>query len=688
MAIISPVPKLQFFDKLYSYAAGTTTPLATYTDAGGGTANANPVILDSRGEASVWLGTAAYKLKLTTATDVDVWTVDDVAGAATLAQLAASGGSSLIGFLPAPAGVSARTVQSKLRDVVSVKDFGATGNGATDDTTALLAAAAYVNGIANTNGMPVGLRFPAGTYRYGTSLAFTRPVYLLGEDAATLHYTGTGNGIVLGPTNLSAPNNLHLFYGAFDLGFTGYSTATNILYVGPWVAYPSFIGLWFYNAGSASGYAIRCPYNNWSINVHNCNYFAGGAGWTTQTNFFRADGVNPSDGTTLDFGNSRLNATNNWVRWGGVAVGGIAYYISGAKSRVSGGGSEGAKIAFLLGGWASWTEINGVYDERLFDDASVPCMVQIGAAGDPNNSTDIKGVKLLNIYSNLHNYTDAFTAATTSVFFKNYSDTCKIYDMTVDNIDVNNKKYPLLNFPGTAGGHRIIQGTVNVFGPWEAQTYASLNTMDVPGRARFATQIKNYVANPSFRTWTTNITAAAAPLNTAVATNITVGSDGTGGSRTVTRNTTPVAGTELAILDYEPYFLTLSCATAGTGVTFFSLDFLTSAAYKDVVGQRVVLSFMARAALTTNLTASLAFVHNNAPTAFNGFEGPVVINNSSWRQYSTYLVVPEVPAGTAVATTASVRLLIGLPVGTFACDVGNFFLHVNGVAWPFQVATA
>ena len=63
MAALTPVPKIQFFDanghplaggKLYSYAAGTTTPLVTYTDQAGTSANTNPVILDARGEASVW----------------------------------------------------------------------------------------------------------------------------------------------------------------------------------------------------------------------------------------------------------------------------------------------------------------------------------------------------------------------------------------------------------------------------------------------------------------------------------------------------------------------------------------------------------------------------------------------------------------------------------------------------------
>jgi hypothetical protein len=86
-ASLSPSPKLQFFDnagaplvggKLYSYAAGTTTPLATYTNYGGGTANTNPIILDSRGEANVWLSTAMYKFALYTAADVLVWTVDNL----------------------------------------------------------------------------------------------------------------------------------------------------------------------------------------------------------------------------------------------------------------------------------------------------------------------------------------------------------------------------------------------------------------------------------------------------------------------------------------------------------------------------------------------------------------------------------------------------------------------------------
>jgi hypothetical protein len=146
MANLSPSPKLQFFDangvplvggKLYSYAAGTTTPLATYTSSAETTFNTNPIILNSRGEAEVWLGSPLYKFKLTTAADVEIWSVDNIAS---LSSLASATGSSLVGFIQAGAGAVARTVQDKLRDTVNIKDFDAKVDGTTDDTAAFQAA--------------------------------------------------------------------------------------------------------------------------------------------------------------------------------------------------------------------------------------------------------------------------------------------------------------------------------------------------------------------------------------------------------------------------------------------------------------------------------------------------------------------------------------------------------------------
>jgi hypothetical protein len=51
--------------------------------------------------------------------------------------------SSLITYVPAGAGATQRTVQAKLRDVVSVKDFGVVGDNVTDDSAALNLAVAF-----------------------------------------------------------------------------------------------------------------------------------------------------------------------------------------------------------------------------------------------------------------------------------------------------------------------------------------------------------------------------------------------------------------------------------------------------------------------------------------------------------------------------------------------------------------
>jgi hypothetical protein len=67
--------------KLYSYVAGTLTPLATYSDPAGLTPNANPVICDSAGRAFVYLtANTGYKLNLLDANNVQQanWPIDQV----------------------------------------------------------------------------------------------------------------------------------------------------------------------------------------------------------------------------------------------------------------------------------------------------------------------------------------------------------------------------------------------------------------------------------------------------------------------------------------------------------------------------------------------------------------------------------------------------------------------------------
>lgn len=89
MAKLTPFPDAQVFDDngdplsggfVYTYEAGTTTPKATYTDTGEGTANANPVVLDSEGRGEIWLGDGAYYLVVRDSLGNLVDERDDVVG--------------------------------------------------------------------------------------------------------------------------------------------------------------------------------------------------------------------------------------------------------------------------------------------------------------------------------------------------------------------------------------------------------------------------------------------------------------------------------------------------------------------------------------------------------------------------------------------------------------------------------
>lgn len=66
--------------KIYTYAAGTTTPQDTYTDASGTVVAANPVVLDSAGRATIWLS-GNYKIAVANAADTVLWTTDNITAA-------------------------------------------------------------------------------------------------------------------------------------------------------------------------------------------------------------------------------------------------------------------------------------------------------------------------------------------------------------------------------------------------------------------------------------------------------------------------------------------------------------------------------------------------------------------------------------------------------------------------------
>jgi hypothetical protein len=202
--------------KLYSYAAGTTTPQTTYTTAAGDVAQTNPIILDSAGRISggeIWLTAGlSYKFILKNSSDVLIGTYDNIFGvndftvakADIYAALASttdnSKGDALIGFKQSNSsgfltGATGKTVNTKFQEYISVKDFGAVGDGTTNDTTAMQAA---ITAVATTG---QSLYVPSGTYKITAALTSTGHLNMFGDgDTSVISFstaTLSGSGLTV-----------------------------------------------------------------------------------------------------------------------------------------------------------------------------------------------------------------------------------------------------------------------------------------------------------------------------------------------------------------------------------------------------------------------------------------------------------------------------------------------------------
>lgn len=160
----------QFFDndgiplaggKLYSYAAGTTTPQTTYTSAAGSVAHTNPIILDSAGRIAtgeIWVTAGQnYKFVLKTSAEITLATWDNITG---INGTGITTNAASVEYDPPYAGSSVTNVEAKLAQYVSVLDFGADPTGATNS------ASAFTNAIATGKLVLV----PKGTYLRGATL--------------------------------------------------------------------------------------------------------------------------------------------------------------------------------------------------------------------------------------------------------------------------------------------------------------------------------------------------------------------------------------------------------------------------------------------------------------------------------------------------------------------------------------
>ena len=241
----------QFFDdngnplsggKIYTYAAGTTTPQSTYTSRTGLVPNTNPIILDAAGRTpeEVWSTEGLlYKYVVADSNEVIIRTWDYIGGSVVASDLAANlastsdnaDGDALVGFKQSDTsgfltGATARTVNGKLQDIISVFDFMTSaqivdvqsGDASLDTLAAFEAAIASFPTTfdENTYSYAGTILVPPGRYYLSGTLTITRQIRLVG--ASSPQGNGIGNtqlifaddvdGIVINNES-SAPPNLN-----------------------------------------------------------------------------------------------------------------------------------------------------------------------------------------------------------------------------------------------------------------------------------------------------------------------------------------------------------------------------------------------------------------------------------------------------------------------------------------------
>jgi hypothetical protein len=114
--------------KIYTYEAGTTTPLASYTSKTGATAHSNPIILNAAGRVAtgeIWLDyTKLYKFIVRTSADVLIATYDNVGGSFNASPIIANftGTGSQVNFTLASNPASENSTQIYINGVYQQKN--------------------------------------------------------------------------------------------------------------------------------------------------------------------------------------------------------------------------------------------------------------------------------------------------------------------------------------------------------------------------------------------------------------------------------------------------------------------------------------------------------------------------------------------------------------------------------------
>ena len=202
---------------------------------------------------------------------------------------------------------------------------------------------------------------------------------------------------------------------------------------------------------------------------------------------------------------------------------------------------------------------------------------------------------------------------------------------------------------------------------------------------------KNKIINGDFGVWQRGTSFSNPATGAFTADRWSVVWNGTGATRTISRQIFPTGNT---IPGYEfDYFYRFAQSVAGTGASYN----LFQNRIEDVTtyaGQTVTISFWAKAAANTNLVdinLEQDFGTGGSPSATvsNSISPGTITVTTSWQRFSYTTTVPSTSGKTIGTTTPGyLGLRIWIPINaTFTLDFVGFQMEAGSVATPFQTAT-
>jgi hypothetical protein len=196
---------------------------------------------------------------------------------------------------------------------------------------------------------------------------------------------------------------------------------------------------------------------------------------------------------------------------------------------------------------------------------------------------------------------------------------------------------------------------------------------------------RNVILNSAFDIWQRGTTVTNPSNGSILADRWLMIYDGTGLTKTVSRQTFTPGSAPIAGVEEAQYFIRTAQTVAGSGATYNVYQTRIEDA-RVLAGQTATVSFYARAGSTItlpNVNVQQVFGSGGSPQTFNVIASVVSVG-TSWNRYSYTFTMPSI-TGKTLGTNSFLVFEIGMPLNsTYTFDLWGVQLEAGSVATPFQ----